>query len=100
MPNPITRKESPMPTRQLARSRTNRIFAGVSGGIASYTGLDSGLVRLVTFLLVAFTGVGLVAYIAAWILLPLEGSNTSGIDTIITTLRNGTDTNPNPNDLR
>ena len=91
-----------MSTRQLARSRTNRIFAGVSGGIANYTGLDSGLVRLITFAVVAFTGIGPLLYIAAWVLLPLEGSNTSGIDTIITTLRTGNNTtdNPNPNDLR
>ena len=91
-----------MPTRQLARSRTNRIFAGVAGGIANYTGLDSGLVRLITFVVVVFTGAGLLLYIAAWILLPVEGSNTSGFDSIIAGFRNGTNTtdNPNPNDLR
>jgi len=89
-----------MPNRQLTRSTSNRVIAGVAGGIADYTGIDSGIVRLVTAILVLFTGVGLVAYIVLWIVLPSDNGGSTGLDQIIGTLKNGNNSNPNPNDLR
>ena len=47
------------------------MLAGVCGGIAEYLGIDSVLVRLITLLLV-FAGVGIPAYIVAWIIIPEE----------------------------
>ena len=88
-----------MSSRQLTRSRSNRFLAGVAGGIAEYTGIDSGIVRLVTALLVCFTGVGLLAYILAWIVLAEEGSATSGLDQIISTFRQSSKNNRS-SDLR
>ena len=94
-----------MPTRQLTRSKSNRIFAGVAGGIAAYTGIDSGIVRFITAIIL-LTGVGPVLYILAWIILPEEGSSSTGLDTIIGTIKSHTgksengNSNPNPNDLR
>ncbi|MDR2973381.1 MAG: PspC domain-containing protein [Propionibacteriaceae bacterium] len=92
-----------MPTRQLTRSRTNRVFGGVAGGIAEFTGFDLNIVRLVTAAVVVFTGgVGFVLYVLAWILLPLQGSSTSGLTTIIDAFKtnkpNGGD--PHPGDYR
>jgi len=87
-----------MPTGQLTRSRTNRVLGGVAGGIAAYTGLDSALVRLITAAVVIFTGVGPLLYILAWIVLPQEGSATTGLDSIIGAFKKPD--NPNPNDLR
>ena len=81
---------------QLTRSRTNRIIGGVSGGIAAYTGLDSGIVRLITAAIVVFTGVGAVAYILAWIILPSEGSSTTGLDSIVSAFRGDKSQNSNP----
>ena len=81
---------------QLTRSRTNRVIGGVAGGIAAYTGLDSGIVRLITAVVVIFTGVGLVAYIAAWIILPEEGSSSSGLDSIIAAFKGNKNGNSNP----
>lgn len=92
-----------MATRQLTRSRTNRVLAGVAGGIADYTGMDPGLTRLITAAVVIFTGVGPLAYLLAWIVLPVEGSSTTGLDSIIATFKKGTvrhDSNPNPTDYR
>ena len=91
-----------MSTRQLTRSKSNRVFAGVAGGIAAYTGLDSGLVRLLTAVaIIIFPGVGPILYILAWILLPEEGNASTGLDKIIGTIKSRTDsTNPNPDDLR
>ena len=90
-----------MPTRQLTRSKTNKILGGVAGGIAAYTGLDSGIVRLITAIVVLITGIGPLLYIAAWIILPEEGSATTGLDKIVSSFKSNTpkDT-PNPGDLR
>ncbi|MCL2735778.1 MAG: PspC domain-containing protein [Propionibacteriaceae bacterium] len=90
-----------MPTRQLTRSKTNRVLGGVAGGIAAFTGIDSGIVRLVTALVVILTGVGPILYILAWIILPEEGSSTSGLDSIIAAFKSHSgNSNPNPGDLR
>jgi len=90
-----------MSSKQLTRSKNNRIVAGVAGGIAEYTGLDLSLTRLITAVVVLFTGIGLVLYILAWILLPEEGSSSTGLDQIMGAIKKhtGGDT-PNPDDLR
>jgi len=60
------------PTMPLRRSRTDRMLAGVCGGIAAWLGLDPTLVRvlyiLVSILSAAFPG--LLVYIVLWIVLP------------------------------
>jgi len=92
-----------MPNRQLTRSTSNRIIGGVAGGIAAYTGIDSGIVRLVATLLILFTGVGpgIVAYIILWIILPADTGGSTGLDQIIGAFKSGNqNSNPNPNDLR
>lgn len=55
--------------RRLYRSRTNRILGGVAGGIAEYLGVDPTLIRLL-WVLSLFTGIGILAYIVAWIIIP------------------------------
>jgi phage shock protein C len=58
-------------TITLRRSRTDRMVAGVCGGAASALGVDANLLRLGLVLLTVFgVGVGAVAYLAAWILVP------------------------------
>ncbi len=60
-------------TRKLRRSRTDKMVAGVCGGIAKALGADAALVRI---LLVAATllgfGAGALIYLACWILMPEE----------------------------
>ncbi len=56
----------------LRRSRTDRMIAGVCGGLAESFGVDSSTVRLVTVLLVLFGGLSVWIYIIAAILMPLE----------------------------
>ncbi|RLV54609.1 PspC domain-containing protein [Aeromicrobium phragmitis] len=59
--------------KKLQRSRSDKWLGGVCGGIAAYTGWDVNLVRLLVVLLTVFsTGTAIIAYIAAWILLPEE----------------------------
>jgi phage shock protein PspC (stress-responsive transcriptional regulator) len=70
-----TRMQSPNLGRpaqiQLHRSRTNRMIAGVCGGIAESLGVDPMVVRLVTLiLLVPFSAMVLVLYVVLALLLP------------------------------
>jgi phage shock protein C len=57
------------------RSRTDSMVAGVAGGIAQYLAVDPTLVRL-TFVVLFFTGVGVVLYPILWLVMPLEGQGT------------------------
>lgn len=56
--------------RSLKRSLSERVIAGVCGGIAAYLKIDPVVVRLVFVLLVLLGGGGLLAYIILWIVLP------------------------------
>jgi phage shock protein C len=54
----------------LVRPKQGRLVAGVSLAIANRTGWDVSIVRILTAIAVIFTGVGLVAYIVAWGVIP------------------------------
>ena len=57
---------------RLHRSRTNRVLAGVCGGIAEYYGSDPTAVRLATLIIGLFTGVVpmVLVYIVAAVVVP------------------------------
>ncbi|MEX0763278.1 MAG: PspC domain-containing protein [Dehalococcoidia bacterium] len=58
-------------TRRLQRSTSERMFAGVSGGIAEYLEVDPVLVRAIWVVLAfATAGTALIAYIVLWVLMP------------------------------
>jgi len=59
--------------KRLFRSRKDRIFGGVCGGLGAYFDIDPVIIRLL-FLLFAFAGMGLgiLVYLVAWIIIPLE----------------------------
>ena len=58
---------------RLYRSRTDRIIAGVCGGIGIYYKTDPNLVRILWVVLTLLSiGIGIIAYIVAWILIPEE----------------------------
>lgn len=54
----------------LQRSDSNAVVAGVCGGIADHYRIDPLLVRLAAVIIALSSGVGLVLYGAAWLLLP------------------------------
>lgn len=54
---------------KIYRSDTDRIIAGVCGGIAEYFRIDSTIVRLIAVVL-AFTQIGILAYIIAIFIIP------------------------------
>ena len=59
---------------RLLRSDSDRMIAGVCGGIASYLGIDSVFVRLAFLLLLLASGVGFVLYIILMIIMPREST--------------------------
>lgn len=59
--------------KKLYRSRRSRIICGVCGGVAEYFNIDPTLVRL-GFVLLGFTGSGIIAYIVAAIIVPDHGN--------------------------
>ena len=65
---------TPNPTRtRLERPRSGRVVSGVATGIANYTQVSTGLIRLAFIIATVFGGFGLLAYIVAWLLMPAEG---------------------------
>jgi phage shock protein C len=58
-----------MAAGQLTRSTTDKRLGGVAGGLAAYFGLDPTLVR-VAWIVAAFMGWGILAYLILWIVLP------------------------------
>ncbi len=72
-----TASPGPPARPKLARSREGRIVAGVCAGLARYTGLNPLVVRLGAAALTLAGGLGAVLYVAAWLLLPLEGDDQS-----------------------
>lgn len=55
------------------RSRTDRLLAGVCGGLASYLDVDPTLVRVAWVVVTLFSaGIGLVTYALLWLLAPEE----------------------------
>jgi phage shock protein C len=53
-------------TRRLYRSKSDRVLAGVCGGLAQYFNLDATLIRVLSVL----GGAGLVLYVGMWIIVP------------------------------
>jgi phage shock protein PspC (stress-responsive transcriptional regulator) len=64
-------------TVQLRRSADDKMLAGVAGGIARYLNLDVTLVRVVIAALTLLTGAGAALYVAAWLLIPVDGEDQS-----------------------
>ncbi len=57
------------PVRRLVRDPYSRL-GGVSSGIAHHTGVDVSLVRLGFVIATFFSGIGLILYLLAWLIVP------------------------------
>ena len=64
-----------MVTKRLYLSSSDKVIAGVCGGIGEYFEIDPVLVRIITVILFFATGFGVLAYIIGWIVIPkrIEG---------------------------
>jgi phage shock protein C len=58
--------------RRLCKSRADRMVDGVCGGVAEYFSLDSTLVRLAWVLLIFVGGMGILLYLVAMIIMPVN----------------------------
>lgn len=65
--------------KKLYRSRKDKMLGGVSGGLADYFDIDPTLVRVLFVLSLIFGGMGFIAYVILWIIVPEEPFFNSGI---------------------
>ena len=56
--------------KKLYRSHTDSKVAGVCGGLGEYFNVDPTIIRIIAVLLIFADGIGLIAYIIAWIVMP------------------------------
>jgi len=76
-------------SKQLVRSLDGRMVAGVCSGIAGCYDIDVNLVRL-AFVVASFFGfIGVLAYLAAWVILPEEGASASIAEDMFNKTGNG-----------
>lgn len=62
--------------KQLMRIREGKMLGGVCGGIGKYFDIDAVLIRILWVVLTCLSvGIGVIVYIAAWILMPEEEEN-------------------------
>ncbi len=63
-----------MSEARLTRSDTDKIIAGVCGGLATYLNIDPVLVRLAFVVLLFASGIGIPLYIIMWIIMPISAT--------------------------
>jgi phage shock protein C len=68
-------------TPRLYRSATDKVIAGVCGGLAAYFKLDPALVRLAFVLFALAGGASILLYIVLWVAVPL--GDTTGASTVV-----------------
>ena len=56
--------------KKLHLSTSDKKVAGVCGGFAEYFGIDSTIVRIILLVLLLCYGVGLMAYLICWLVMP------------------------------
>ena len=67
--------------KRLMRSSTDRKIGGECGGIAEYFNADPSVVRILVVLIALATGCvfGIIAYLVAWVILPLAPRVAPGV---------------------
>ncbi|MDA3905147.1 MAG: PspC domain-containing protein [Bacteroidales bacterium] len=61
-----------METKKLYRNSKSAVFGGVCAGLGEYFNVDKVIIRLAWSLSIIIGGVGLLAYLIAWIIIPLD----------------------------
>ena len=75
-----SREEEP---RLLRRPAGGRILGGVAAGLARYFVIDAVYIRIALVALSLLGGAGVPLYLAAWMLIPAEGSGVAIADEIL-----------------
>jgi phage shock protein C len=70
-----------VPSR-LYRSRSQKMISGVCGGLGEYFDVDPVLIRLLFVVTAFISGVGILAYLVLWIVVPFDGDETPRMDAL------------------
>lgn len=62
-------------SKRFYRSRNDKQLGGVCGGLAEYFELNPSLLRIAAILLLFVGGTGLLAYLVAWVVIPMDTNN-------------------------
>lgn len=65
-------------TKRLYKSHSDRLVAGICGGLGEYFSIDSNLVRIGFVILTLWGGIGILLYLAALIVVPSNPALPSG----------------------
>jgi phage shock protein C len=88
-PPPVDQPTGQLPPvrPQLRRSGTEKMFGGVCGGLAEYSGIDPLLWRVGFVGLTLAGGAGVVVYLLLWVLMPSgplrPGDSPSAVDQLV-----------------
>lgn len=66
----------------MSRSRSDKVIAGVCGGLARQFNIDSNLLRVLFVLAAIFLQFGWVIYAVLWLLLPYEDGGPTGLESL------------------
>ena len=67
--------------KKLYRSTSDRVIAGLAGGIAEYFGVDSTIVRLAIVILAVLSGGPMIlVYLLAWLIIPKDKELSSSVN--------------------
>lgn len=59
-----------MSRKRLTRSSSDRMIAGVAGGLADYFGIDAAIFRILFVIFAFIPGPSVLIYLALWVILP------------------------------
>lgn len=68
-----------MVQHRLYRSRDDKLIAGVCGGLGKYLNIDPVIIRIILVVLFFTVGSGILIYLIAWILIPLEPEDLASV---------------------
>ncbi|MCL1841656.1 MAG: PspC domain-containing protein [Propionibacteriaceae bacterium] len=72
-----------MAIKKFTRNSTNKMLAGVCGGIAAYFNWDATWTRFGAILVCLVTGgLGVAVYLACWLIVPDDRSGDIGMDSV------------------
>ena len=73
-----------MATKKLYRSETDRMIAGVCGGLGEYFDVDPVVVRLLFVVFALAGGSAIFLYIILWVIMPSKSSATTDSSEVVT----------------
>ncbi len=79
----IRTNQSQEEPRLLRRPASGRILGGVAAGLARYFAIDVTRVRIILVALSFLAGAAVPLYLAAWVLIPAEGSGIAIADEVL-----------------